>query len=104
MPPCPETIVSIRDLNKSYRRGSQTVPVLERITFEICNGEFLALMGPSPRESNRVRVALLTNPSNVLLCQVHLRVESRGAEGFRLCKHAALLRRIRPLRLVLILT
>ena len=44
---CPQTIVSIRDLSKSYRRGSQTVPVLEHITFEICDGEFLALMGPS---------------------------------------------------------
>jgi len=47
MPSCPKTIVSIRDLNKSYRRGSQTVPVLEQITFDICSGEFLALMGPS---------------------------------------------------------
>jgi putative ABC transport system ATP-binding protein len=40
-------IVSVKDLNKSYRRGSQTVPVLENITFELCDGEFLALMGPS---------------------------------------------------------
>jgi putative ABC transport system ATP-binding protein len=45
--PCPQNIVSVKDLNKSYRRGSQTVPVLENITFEICDGEFLALMGPS---------------------------------------------------------
>ena len=45
--PCPQNIVSVRDLSKSYRRGSQTVPVLENITFEICDGEFLALMGPS---------------------------------------------------------
>jgi putative ABC transport system ATP-binding protein len=44
---CPQNIVSIRNINKSYRRGSQTVPVLEDITFEICDGEFLALMGPS---------------------------------------------------------
>ncbi len=44
---CPRNIVSVQDLNKSYRRGSQTVPVLENITFEICDGEFLALMGPS---------------------------------------------------------
>jgi putative ABC transport system ATP-binding protein len=44
---CPNDIVSVKDLNKSYRRGSQTVPVLENITFEICDGEFLALMGPS---------------------------------------------------------
>jgi len=44
---CPQNIVSIRNINKSYRRGAQTVPVLEDITFEICYGEFLALMGPS---------------------------------------------------------
>ncbi len=44
---CPRTIVLVDHLNKSYRRGSQTVPVLENITFEICDGEFLALMGPS---------------------------------------------------------
>jgi len=44
---CPQNIVSVRDLSKSYRRGSQTIPVLENITFEICDGEFLALMGPS---------------------------------------------------------
>jgi putative ABC transport system ATP-binding protein len=47
MEPCPETIVAIKDLNKSYRRGNQTVPVLQKITFTICDGEFLALMGPS---------------------------------------------------------
>jgi putative ABC transport system ATP-binding protein len=47
MKPCPRTIVLVENLNKSYRRGSQTVPVLENITFEICDGEFLALMGPS---------------------------------------------------------
>jgi putative ABC transport system ATP-binding protein len=40
-------IVKIRNLSKSYRRGSQVIPVLEDITFDIPNGEFLALMGPS---------------------------------------------------------
>lgn len=44
---CPQQIVEIKDLIKSYRRGAQTVPVLEKITFDICEGEFLALMGPS---------------------------------------------------------
>ncbi len=43
MPP----IVEIRNVSKSYRRGSQIVPVLENITFDIAEGEFLALMGPS---------------------------------------------------------
>jgi putative ABC transport system ATP-binding protein len=41
------TIVEIRDVSKSYRRGSQIVPVLEHISFDIADGEFLALMGPS---------------------------------------------------------
>ncbi len=40
-------IVEIRNIFKSYRRGSQVVPVLEDITFDIEAGEFLALMGPS---------------------------------------------------------
>ena len=40
-------IVEIRDLKKSYRRGEHVVPVLENITFDIQQGEFVALMGPS---------------------------------------------------------
>lgn len=42
-----QLIVEIKDLNKSYRRGSQVIPVLTDINFEIEEGEFLALMGPS---------------------------------------------------------
>jgi putative ABC transport system ATP-binding protein len=40
-------IVEIRGISKSYLRGSQVVPVLRDITFDIGDGEFLALMGPS---------------------------------------------------------
>jgi putative ABC transport system ATP-binding protein len=40
-------IVEIRNLNKSYRRGTQTIPVLNEITFDIKETEFLVLMGPS---------------------------------------------------------
>ncbi len=40
-------IVQIRNLSKSYCRGSQVIPVLEDISFDIPDGEFLALMGPS---------------------------------------------------------
>jgi putative ABC transport system ATP-binding protein len=42
-----DPIVEIQHVSKSYRRGSQTVPVLDDITFDISEGEFLALMGPS---------------------------------------------------------
>jgi putative ABC transport system ATP-binding protein len=41
------SIVEILHVSKSYRRGSQIVPVLDDITFDINEGEFLALMGPS---------------------------------------------------------
>jgi putative ABC transport system ATP-binding protein len=40
-------IAEIRNLHKSYRRGELIVPVLHDITFDIADGEFLALMGPS---------------------------------------------------------
>ncbi len=42
-----ELIVEIKELSKSYRRGSQYVPVLENISLDIQEGDFLALMGPS---------------------------------------------------------
>jgi len=40
-------LVEIRDLNKSYRRGDQIIPVLRNISLEVERGEFLSLMGPS---------------------------------------------------------
>jgi putative ABC transport system ATP-binding protein len=42
-----KTIVEIRNLAKSYRRGSQVIPVLEDISLAIAESEFMALMGPS---------------------------------------------------------
>ncbi|MGA2193027.1 MAG: ABC transporter ATP-binding protein [Nitrospirota bacterium] len=42
-----KNIVEVKNVTKSYRRGNQVVPVLEDISFEIAEGEFVALMGPS---------------------------------------------------------
>ena len=42
-----ETLVSLRHISKSYRRGDQVIQVLSDISFDIARGEFLALMGPS---------------------------------------------------------
>ena len=42
-----EPVVQVRNVTKSYRRGSQVVPVLQDLTFDIQKGEFVALMGPS---------------------------------------------------------
>ena len=41
------SIVEIRNVSKSYRRGSYMIPVLRDINFDIPEREFLALMGPS---------------------------------------------------------
>ncbi len=46
-PDTPPPLVEISHLYKSYRRGSQEIPVLEDISLTIGEGEFLALMGPS---------------------------------------------------------
>jgi putative ABC transport system ATP-binding protein len=43
----PPPIVEITNLTKSYRRGAQSIPVLEGISFSIAAGDFVALMGPS---------------------------------------------------------
>jgi putative ABC transport system ATP-binding protein len=40
-------IVKIENVSKSYRRGAQILTVLNNITLDIAEGEFLALMGPS---------------------------------------------------------
>ena len=41
------TLVSIRNLHKTYRRGPETVDVLHGIDLDITKGDFVALMGPS---------------------------------------------------------
>ncbi len=41
------SIVEIRNLSKSYRRGSEIISVLKGINLTIGEGEFLAIMGPS---------------------------------------------------------
>ncbi|MGQ9687652.1 MAG: ABC transporter ATP-binding protein [Desulfobaccales bacterium] len=43
----PASLVVVEHLYKSYRRGSQILPVLEDISLHLREGEFLALMGPS---------------------------------------------------------
>ena len=42
-----QPIVRIRNLSKAYRRGTQVIPVLTDINFDIARGEFDALMGSS---------------------------------------------------------
>jgi len=42
-----DTLVSIKDLHKEYRRGNERIDVLAGVSLDIPSGDFLALMGPS---------------------------------------------------------
>jgi putative ABC transport system ATP-binding protein len=39
--------VQVRDLSKVYQRDSQKIPVLDGLSLDIVDGDFVALMGPS---------------------------------------------------------
>ena len=43
----PETLISLSNVTKHYRRDSLEIPVLDNIDLDVAPGEFLALMGPS---------------------------------------------------------
>jgi putative ABC transport system ATP-binding protein len=43
----PNTLIQIQNVSKSYWRDSIEIPVLNDITIDVHEGEFLALMGPS---------------------------------------------------------
>ena len=40
-------MIELRGVTKSYRRGEQSIPVLNDLTLSVASGDFLALMGPS---------------------------------------------------------
>jgi putative ABC transport system ATP-binding protein len=41
------SLVSVRDVHKHFKRGSERIDVLQGVNLDIPQGEFLALMGPS---------------------------------------------------------
>jgi putative ABC transport system ATP-binding protein len=42
-----KSLVTVRDLHKVFHRGGQRIDVLQGVTLDIPEGDFLALMGPS---------------------------------------------------------
>src|ERR1700674_4120477 len=40
-------LIELRDVTKSYRRDAIEIPVLERVSISVGEGDFLGLMGPS---------------------------------------------------------
>ena len=45
--PSGEPLIKIRDLTKTYQRGSEVIQALREVTFDIFAGEFVTVMGPS---------------------------------------------------------
>jgi putative ABC transport system ATP-binding protein len=42
-----DTVIQLRGVTKVYRKGGQTLTVLDKLNMDVDRGEFLALMGPS---------------------------------------------------------
>ena len=42
-----DSLVSVKEVNKIYQRGGETLVVLDDLNLEVPKGDFLALMGPS---------------------------------------------------------
>jgi putative ABC transport system ATP-binding protein len=43
----PGSLIRVRNLNKKYQRGSETIEVLQGLNLDVSPGEFIAFMGPS---------------------------------------------------------
>lgn len=43
----PGSLIRVRNLNKQYQRGSETIDVLQGLNLDVAPGEFVAFMGPS---------------------------------------------------------
>ena len=41
------SLVKIRDVHKHFTRGNERIDVLQGVSLDVSEGEFLALMGPS---------------------------------------------------------
>ena len=42
-----DALIRVRDLDKTYRRGSEVIHVLQGLNLNVDRGEFVAFMGPS---------------------------------------------------------
>ena len=43
----PDSIVQVKNVTKIYKRDTMDIPVLQNLSLDVPEGEFLALMGPS---------------------------------------------------------
>ncbi len=75
------TLVSIRNLTKSYQRGPEKVDVLHGLDLDIASGDFVALMGPSGSGKTTLLnlIGGLDAPSSGEIDVVGQRIDRMGA-------------------------
>ena len=75
------SLVSIRNLRKTYQRGAERVEVLHGIDLEIPEGDFVALMGPSGSGKSTLLnlIGGLDTPSGGEIEIAGRRIDSMGA-------------------------
>src|ERR1700735_5269795 len=79
-----EVIVSLRNVDKRYVRGKQSVEVLQGLNLDIPKGDFVALMGPSGSGKTTLLnlIGGLDTPTSGEITVAGQRLDKLGSGGF----------------------
>ena len=50
------SLIQVRGLNKTYKRGGESIQVLQGLNLDVEKGDFVAFMGPSGSERRRCSI------------------------------------------------
>ena len=83
-----KVLVQVREVVKSFIRGTEVIEVLKHLTLEVGEGEFLALMGPSG--SGKTTLLNLIAGGEICVCHLH---EALDLPQSTVSRHLAYLRK-----------